>query len=185
MNQYEKNIEKEIKKLEIINQWISNCDTKSSFLLTFYGVLLTVIMTSKVLEDIKQTFRMDMITQDLEYRHVQNFFSLIFLLAFIIISILSLYYIYNTLRARTNTIFKNEEGLIENSSIFFMSIDKKKYLEYELITNRECDEEYLKQINSQVFINSKIATLKFINYNKSILYTFIGFSLFIIYVFIN
>lgn len=30
----EKNIEKSIKKLEFINQWIFNCDTKSSFVLT-------------------------------------------------------------------------------------------------------------------------------------------------------
>ena len=39
-------IEISTKKLEIINQWISNCDTKSSFILTFYGVVLTIIFTS-------------------------------------------------------------------------------------------------------------------------------------------
>lgn len=44
------------KTLDTVNFWIDSCDTKASILLAFIGILLTIIFTSPVFEDIGDVF---------------------------------------------------------------------------------------------------------------------------------
>lgn len=168
------NIEKAKSKFENINNWISNCDTKSSFLLAFYGVLLTLVFTSDVINKIGNTFSLKPSLSDLGWTKLLGFLELISILAFFFFSLKCLYFIYNTLKARINSSIYEQESLNTDSNIFFQTIAQKSFKEYKNLSNSESDEDYLNDLDSQVFINSNIATEKFKAYNKSLTNAFIG-----------
>ena len=178
------NIEKAKNKFEIINQWISNCDTKSSFLLTFYGVLLTLVFTSNIIEKIITTFSLKPNFSDVGWIEILNLLSLLSIIAFFFFSIKCLYFIYNTLKARIDESIYKQEDLNTDSKIFFLSISNKTFKEFKNNSNSETEDDYLNDLNSQVFINSNIATEKFKAYNKSLLNAFIGIICLVIYLII-
>jgi hypothetical protein len=174
MSATDNNIEKAKMKFENINQWISNCDTKSSFLLTLYGVLLTIVFTSNIIEKIDTTLSFKPSFSNIGWTSVLNLISLLSLLAFIFFSIKCLFYIYNTLKARIDDKIYTQEELNTNSNIFFQTITSKTYKEFKNNSNSETNEEFLNDLNSQLFINANIASEKFQAYNKSLFNAFMG-----------
>ena len=86
----DENIEKAKTKFEIVNQWITNCDTKSSILLAFYGVLLTLVFTSELQNMISNTFALETSLKNIGFIELMNFISLLSIIAFIVFSILCL-----------------------------------------------------------------------------------------------
>lgn len=170
----EKKIEKAKSKFEIVNQWISNCDTKSSILLAFYGVLLTVVFTSEITCKISTTLSMTANLNDIGLTEIMNFISLISIIVFFVCSFLCLLFVYNTLKARINADAYSQPELKTDSNIFFLKISNKTYIDFKRVTNTEENEDYLNDLNSQIYINSKIATQKFKAYNKSLLFGFLG-----------
>lgn len=175
-------IEKSTKKFEIVNQWISNCDTKVSFLLAFQGVLLSFLISSTIFVDIISTLTMRVEVKPLMFGNLINFVSLLVLLAFIFYTSTSFYYIYHTLRASLDPSVYRQEGVVENSNFFFLSIAAKQYRDFNNEIRNESNEAYLNDLNSQLFINSCICDKKFKNYNKSIKSVFIGTALLIVYI---
>ncbi|MFA9371461.1 MAG: hypothetical protein ACERIH_07085 [Labilibaculum antarcticum] len=177
----EKNLERAKDKLDMVNQWIANCDTKSSFLLAFYGVLLALVFTSEVRSEISKTFALKSTFNNIGWTEKLNFISVICIVAFIGCSILCLYFIYNTLRARIDDRIYRQPELNADSKIFFNTISKKTFKVFKDDSNAEICDDYLNDLNSQVFINSKIATEKFKAYNWSLLFGFSGVILIGIY----
>lgn len=177
-------IEKSLKKLEFINQWISNCDTKSSFVLTFFGVITTIIFTSNIGSEMIQTFSFSMET-DIDWLSVKKFICLLLTMSFLISAIITLYQIYSTLIGRIDIKIYSQEKLNINSNIFFGTISTKTFKDFEIETNGEEIEKYLNDINSQIFINSNILTEKFKFYNKSLLWSLITFGIFLTYILIK
>lgn len=176
----EKKIEKSLEKLHHVNHWIANCDTKSSFLLTFYGVVITIIFTSDMLVDMKKTLSLKK-ASEISLESIRLFFALTFLIIFFLSIAVTLVYLFITLRGRINpTIFK-EKGLKPESLFFFGNISKKKFFEFERASDTEQETSYLNDINSQIYINSKIATKKFNNYNRSLMWLTVSFGSFLIY----
>lgn len=175
------NIEKATKKLDSINQWISNCDTKSSFVLTFFGVVLTIIFTSKVGEEMISSFSFQN-ADEVNQKTVTNFVLLLISLFFIIGSLITFYYIYLTLKGRINDKVYEQNALNTNSNIFFRSIASKTFENFEKESNSEGKSEYLNDLNSQVFINANIVTLKFKHYNKSLLWMSISLITFLTFI---
>lgn len=178
-----KKVEKGIKKLEMINQWITNCDAKTSFLLTFYGVIITIIMTSKIFDEIKFIFSMSVQGGSIKSENIYNFLALVSICLFIKFSAKSFYFIYNTLKARIDPNIYAQEKLKTNSNIFFFTIASKQFNEFHKSNIDESIEEYIEDIDSQIYINSCIATLKFQNYNKSIECIFWGLLSFAAFIF--
>ena len=174
-------IEKSTKRLESINQWISNCDTKSSFVLTLFGVLLTIIFTSNVGEGMISTFSLQK-TNDWNGETLRNFSLLLLTITFFVTSIKTFYHIFSTLKGRIDSKIYSQKGLITASNIFFGSIASKTFENYETSCNTEDETTFLNDLNSQVFINAKIVTEKFKHYNKSLLWMFISLSIFLLYV---
>lgn len=172
-------IEKAQKRLELVNQWITNCDTKSSFILTFYGVMLTIIFTSDMGKEMMNVFSFE-VADKWNWESVKNFLLFILVIAFLGSIGKSFYHIYNTLRARINSDVYEQTGLITSSNLFFGTIAQKNFQDFEQATNKESEEDYLKDLNSQIFINSKIADEKFKHYNKSICWTFISLGGFLL-----
>ncbi|WP_320815610.1 hypothetical protein [Flavobacterium sp.] len=177
-------IENSVNKLNLINSWISNCDSKSSYILTFFGVIITIIFTSNVGEGMISSLEFtsaDKITT----KSFNNFLQLLLFILFLILSSMTLYFTYLTLKARIDPKVYSQEGLVTSSNIFFGSICNKNFKDFNTEIKSESEENYLNDINSQIFINSKIANLKFKNYNLSLQYMLITFCVFLIYIIIK
>lgn len=66
--------------------------------------------------------------------------------------------------------------MITDSVLFFGKIsDKASYQVFQNDVLNMTKEEYLNDLLSQIYINSKIANEKHVNYNKGIKWTIIGF----------
>lgn len=175
------NIDKSAKKLELINQWISNCDTKSSFILTFYGVVLTIIFTSNIGGEMINPFSFSK-AKETNCKSIGNFILLLSTIAFFITSVITFCQIYLTLKGRIDTKVYDQNGLKTNSNIFFDSIASKTFENFENESSNEDKVAYLNDLNSQVFINANIASEKFKHYNKSLFWMFISLGIFILYI---
>ena len=71
--------------------------------------------------------------------------------------------------------------MITDSVLFFGKIsDRASYQIFQNDILSIKKEDYLKDLLSQVYINSKIANEKYVNYNKGIKWTKIGFIAFIV-----
>lgn len=174
-------IENSTKKLEFVNQWISNCDTKSSFVLAFYGIILTIIFTSDIGKDVIETLSFNK-SEVIDYRSFGNFILFLVTIAFFITSIITLYQIYSTLKGRIDAEIYKQSGLNTKSNIFFGSIASKTFDDFEKGSNSQDETNYLNDLNSQVYINSRIAFEKFKHYNQSLIWMFISLVTFIVFV---
>ena len=174
------NIEKGLKKLEFVNQWIANCDTKSSFIFAFLGVLLTIIFSSSIGEDMISVFSFKKATK-IDCDSIGNFICLLCVIAFLIGVIITFYYIYFTLKAKIDPKVYTQADLKTDSNIFYGTIASKEYSLFKKDSNEETDTDFINDINSQIFINSKIATEKFSNYNRSLIWSIVTFALFILF----
>ncbi|MCH8491505.1 MAG: hypothetical protein LAT81_16495 [Oceanicaulis sp.] len=177
-------IENSTKKLEFINQWISNCDTKSSFILTFFGVVLTIIFTSNTGGDMINTFSYNL-ADEINIESFGNFILLIMSISFFLASSITFFYIYSTLKGRIDSSVYQQNRLNINSNIFFGSISLKSFEDFENQITIEDEPTYLNDLYSQIYINSKIVDTKFKHYNKSLVWMFVTFGIFIIYVIVK
>jgi hypothetical protein len=177
-------IDKSIKKLELVNQWISNVDTKSSFILTFYGVIVTIIFSSEIGNKMLDVFTYEK-AAEINSVSIKLFFCFFIVIAFFIAAIITFYNIYQTLKGRINPKIYQQKGLKTDSNIFFGTIASKRYSDFETQTNSENDDILLNDLNSQIYINSNIAKSKFNHYNKSVIWLIISFISFVIFMIIK
>lgn len=169
-------------RLELINSWISNCDTKSSFLLALNGIVLTFMLSSDFSDKIRKTLSYRL--GEVDFFSIVNFIEFT-LLVLLFISILTCFYnIYYTLIGRVNPNFYKQQDLVTESNLFFGTIAEKKYSDFFQKIEIEDEIAIRKDLTSQIMINAKIAKMKFEYYNRSILFTFgnliLGFLYFLI-----
>ena len=172
----EEQIEEAKASLDRINGWINSCDSKSGIVLALTGVLLTIIFTNDGMVEM--------------YNVLQNImppanFCTVLYIGFLGTAAFMLCYgiarLIFTLVARINSNVYNEPGLITDSVLFFGKIsDKASYQVFQNDVLNMTKEEYLNDLLSQIYINSKIANEKHVNYNKGIKWTIIGFIAFIV-----
>jgi len=172
--------EDKYKNLDRVNYWISNCDSKVSYLLTLEGIILTIIFTSNYSKCLIDTFSYEFTSLNKD-----SFFRLLESLTLYVFSamiIISLYNAYLTLRPRLNPKVFKEAGLSTKSVLFFESIANRTFAEF-IATQQSYNStnKLEKDIDSQVFINSKICQLKFKHYNYTLKYCSIGFLMGLIY----
>lgn len=172
-----------IKKLELVNSWLSNCDTKSSFILALLGVFITVIFTSDLGKKLLVPFSFECAKIDIE--SIYNFFLLLISIGFFVFIFITLFHIYSSLKARIDSSFYKQSNLNSKSSMFFITISALTFEEYENLSNAQTLKQVLNDINSQVYINSKIAEKKFKNYNKSIKWMFGAIVLFLFFIILD
>lgn len=155
---------------ETINMWVNNCDQKAGILLSVVGVAITVLMTS----DFFIFLRNYIVAPFVEYWFGNRdnlsfswsrFTVFIILINSIALLITSCYYLLKAIRANTNykKMLKENPGLVKNSCIFYGSISEMTYDEFI-----EKKVDYLKDLKSQIYVNSKIATTKYKNYNEGL-----------------
>jgi len=175
-------IEDKYKNLDRVISWVSNCDSKVSYLLTLQGIILTVIFTSNYATCIFDTFAYKFSFEDFNYSSFFMFLEGLSLYSFITLNLLSLYNAYLALSARLDPKIFKENGLSTNSILFFETIANRKFVDFiadQQITTTT--NQLVNDIDSQVFINSKICQLKFKHYNLTLKYCGIGFLIGILY----
>lgn len=177
-------IDKSIKKLEIVIQWISNVDTKSSFVLAFYGIMTTIMFASDIGNRIINTLSY-IPAQDINGESIKLFIALAIVILLLISILITFYFIFQTLKGRLNPNVYQQHGLRTDSNLFFGTVASKSYSKFEEQTNAENDNDFLNDVNSQVFINSNIVNRKFKLYNRSLIWLIISFLLFLIFMIIQ
>ncbi len=166
------------KNLERVNFWVSNCDSKVSYLLTLQGVILTIIFTSNYVSRLAVTLGYKFTLLNFGWESFFRFIEGISLYSFIILSLISLYNAFSSLRARLDPKVFQEPRLTTNSVLFFETIANRNFNNFLIdqqgttnINSNSLDND----IDSQIFINSKICQLKFKYYNLTLRFVKLAF----------
>lgn len=172
----EEQIEEAKASLDRINGWINSCDSKAGTVLALTGVLLTIIFTNDGVAEMYNVLQ--------SIIPPANFCTVLYI-GFLGISVFTLCYgiarLITTLIARIDANIYQQPEMITDSVLFFGKIsDRASYQIFQNDILSIKKEDYLKDLLSQVYINSKIANEKYMNYNKGIKWTIIGFVAFIV-----
>lgn len=157
------------KNLERVNGWIANCDTKTAILFGVLGVIIG--LTSEVFKVFG--FLKNICAGSVEATSgniTLLVFQMISIIAYLISTILSFFNLINIVKARIEPkIYKN----VEKSILHFWSIQNKTCVNFIEDCQKIDEEQLIKDINKQVWINSKICNTKFYFYKKAIIYIII------------
>ena len=153
----------------IVNMWTNNCDQKAGILLAIIGVIITILISSDFIKNIRTyifTPFIDYWTENSELAFSWSRFNVLFLLLIsAIMLIISCHYLFKTINANIDYKKMQEDNpeLAKTSYIFFGTISKMPYESFS-----QNDADYLEDLKSQIYVNSKIATEKFQNFNNAL-----------------
>lgn len=155
--------------LESVHSWLNNCDQKAGILLTVVGVAITVILTS----DFMKYLRCYIVIPFIQFcsGDYDSSFSLsrftVFVFFIIAVALLatSCIYLFRVIGADTDyeKIRKENPSLAETSYVFYKTISQMKYDDF-----KKGGVEFEEDLKTQIFVNSRIATTKFKNYNEGL-----------------
>lgn len=166
------------KKLEIVNFWIENIDNKISFILAFIGIFIGFIIskgTPNAFKNISNVAIKDILT--LNFGQI---FSVLLVISMYLMAISCLILLLLALKGRIDGKIYKEHKLKTVSLLFFGSIANMNYSSYKEKCEKESEKELINDINSQIYINSKICDYKFKLYNLSIKLLISSFIIFCI-----
>lgn len=169
------NIEKAQFVLKRNTEWIQNCDSKATTVLAFVGVLITVVCSKDSFLFLKAAILL--IVESCSVK-------LLFLVAFIMACTIFCYGIYeivNVLFACVDAEKFKQKDLVIDSKIFFGSIGNND--EYSVFYDKFCskdDEDFLKDLLSQIYITSIIANTKYLHYNSGLKFLILSFIMLVV-----
>ncbi len=181
------NIDKKICKEDAFNVldriigFINTCDNKTSIILGIIGVMLSIFFTSDSIKELQI-----IIISALESSKFKDYIYLFFLVLFSICLGYGIFKLISSLFARINGLDIKEESLDLDSKIFFRHIAKNNsYKEYKQKMTKCSQEKFVNDIISQIYINSKICSKKYNDYNQGLIIISLGFVGFILTLFIG
>lgn len=154
---------------DTVNSWVNNCDQKAGILLTVVGVAMTILATSDFLKYLRTYIFVPFVKYWSEETGLtfswSRFAVFVLLLIAAAMLIASCYYLFKAISANINYDEERKKypSMVKSSYIFFGSICKMSYGDFK---KEEID--YLDDLRSQIYVNSKIATAKFKNYSKGL-----------------
>lgn len=155
--------------LESVNSWLNNCDQKAGILLTVVGVAITVIMTSDFLKYIRSYIFAPFMAYCLGNSDLSFSWSRFTVFGLLVIAMAILItcciYLFRAIRANLvdEKTYKENPNLVKTSYIYYKSISQMNYDDFE-----KGGAKFEEDLKSQIYINSKIATEKFKNYNEGL-----------------
>lgn len=163
----QKNIDDAYKKLEMINQWINNSDSKSSIVLGLVGIIFTIVFTNtNFINNIER------IISEIS-KHI-IFSDVLYIIFFIISIVCCLYGIWSLIKVLVPTI-KSKNVKIK-SYLFFGSIAQySNYKEYKEEFLKANDDDIIDELLNQIYQNSIICNKKYINFTNGLKYFLLGF----------
>lgn len=176
---YAKNINNEDygfseKTLDTINEWINNSDNKAISVLGFSGVIFTIFFTTNATQPLVELFKMAL--SNTGFLKFIYFFILSSNIFCVLKIILGVYHLIQSIFAHININEFDNMGIITDSIIFFGSISKIDFDEFKFRYNNLNSKDIQEELISQIYINSKIASNKFSNYNKGLHDMIVGLS---------
>jgi hypothetical protein len=96
------------------------------------------------------------------------FLEYIFLVTYLFCTLRSIYFLVKTLNARIDPSVYKQPGLVEHSQIFFGTICNEKYGDYVQKSAQYSESDLISDLQSQIYVTSKIASLKFKCYGKAV-----------------
>ena len=147
--------------LDNIKEWINNVDIKISILIAFMGVVLGYILIDSNIDFIERIVT-TINNNSLSFSKIAKGLLVLLLYFNTIFSIIKLIY---ALKGKINIKEFKESGVTLNSLVFYGSISKYNYEEFNKKIKNQTKQSNINDILSQVYINSKICNKKFKNYN--------------------
>lgn len=147
----QKKIERAEQSLERILGFVRTVDDKASIVLTMVGVVLTLSTTLGITKTIENL---------LNHSQVTVIFISVTIIFLFVISVCGIYYLMRVIWPRTA--YPCEESNIEQDSKIYPGgiASNKLYSEYCSKLEMYGDENYLNDLRSQIYINSKIYAQK-------------------------
>lgn len=168
--------------LSLIKDWISNCDSKVSILLSGIGVFIGFFLTSDYQDNLINTAKF-MLETDIVILAILACTYVCFSVGSLAVLI---YGYWNLIRVITARIDPNanefkSRGIYSDSLIFFVSIAKYDTLAEYKERLEKCSKEQMElDIISQIYICSIICNTKFCRYQKGLCCSIFGLFVFII-----
>lgn len=147
--------------IELINSWINNVDTKTSFALAYVAVLMGFAFAHGTPAVFKELMNTCPPTKEI-------IIKLILVLALYITSILAVTNLFMAIIARV----KNDSG--KKSMLFFGTISTMSLNDYKAKVLNMDERDIIKDLLEQVHTNSKICSLKIKKYNQGIIFLIIA-----------
>ncbi|MBR4291056.1 MAG: hypothetical protein IKT52_10545 [Oscillospiraceae bacterium] len=162
-------------KIEIATQtlernigFVSNCDNKTSIVLTAFGVLFTILLSDDGIQNLYS-----IISACLTELSFTNFVYFILLMISIIVTIIGIIKLGRILIPNTSATY--------STLIFFSGIQEEK--NHTKYYNRFCSmtqEDLLQDLTREIYENAAIATKKYEQYTSGFKFSTIGFAMFMI-----
>lgn len=162
-------------RLDRVNNWIDNCDQKASILLAFAGALAAVLLTSDVITSGHERLIKPFVNywegdKDIPFS-LSNLFIFLSLIPIAYHIWYMVSYLLLVLRPK-NMIEEFEEGveskIEKNSVLHYGVIAQKKYNDFNDQCKNQEKDNYLNDLCSQIYCNSKICNDKFENYKQGL-----------------
>ncbi len=159
--------------LDKIQEWIHNVDSKSSILLGFIGLLVTILTTTSLIMHQKKIIfsNINNLSSIYCFKSIIIYIIISLLIVAFVMLILAVINLFSSLRGRIDPNNYKGDSIITDSLIFFGSISKKKYSVFkENYLSRE-EDDVRDDLLSQIYINAKICDTKFNKYNNGLNFT--------------
>ena len=181
-------------RLARIVEWVRACDTKTSFLLAIVGVILPLVLQSKLLQD-------DMITA---FKQINDgsvsgcgyfgcYLYVVVVMGFALLMLVACWKFLNVLFAkRTESLSERimgrgkmsvDNSVLKDSLLHFHHISTLTYEQFKRDIDAETSDRLRDDLLSQIYINSRRCNEKYSYYNDGVRYLcYSGCLLIIIYI---
>ncbi|PET27185.1 hypothetical protein CN518_27620 [Bacillus anthracis] len=158
-----------IERLDRNLDWIKSCDTKASIVIAVLGVFLTIFTSENSIDMLKT-----ILSQPIKHISFSNFLYLISFISSLAIFIFGLYCLIRVLIPRLSKETQVYERTYNDSLYFFETIAKNSFQEFKNKVEQTSEDDEIKDILFQIYINAKICTIKYNYYSKGIKYSSLG-----------
>jgi hypothetical protein len=180
-------LQEKLSTLERITNWIENSDSKSSIMMAFVGIFVSILFTNEfILNSLQEMIK----PIYLFWETRSGSFDLLITIKLVVFICLSyfllstLFYLIKSLTAKTCSKQTGDNGVMTDSLIHFGSIQNRTYDEFKSSILAETDTNKYEDVLSQIYINSKRCQEKFDCYNKSVKKIKISIVLFVLFIII-
>lgn len=165
----EKNKKKQdlLDRLDRVLEWIKACDTKASIFLAVIGLIMTILSSEFFFTKYKLIVKYNLMNFDLS-----NFLFLSFIVIFVILFLFGV--VCLVLELNPSIVSKKNANQNIDSLYFFESISRKNLTQFEQEISEVDVEKDIKDIGTQLYINSKICARKYKYTKLGILYSMVG-----------
>lgn len=153
--------------LERVISWINSCDQKTGIILGIIGVMFSLMLSLDYLSRFKAIV--------INLLNIKCYVLITILSGALICLVIGILYLIATLVPRIDSDVYREKRLNTKSKIFFNTISQNKsYAEYYNSFIKLSEQDYLNDLLSQIYINSKIASKKHKFYDKGLKCTIVS-----------